>query len=350
MARLKPSNPASNATPIFLAGVYRSGTTLLRLMLNAHARIAIPVESHFLSALIDNFPMDRELDSQQVNKICDFVGQHERFEHWETTPQQLASLKSQGGSWTLATLINAIYELEIASSNKPRWGDKTPGYERHFDQLAALFPEAKFIHIHRDGRDVSNSMCDRSWHGITEFQRATYWRRSIQLAMRSTRELGSDRCLNVPYENLVRAPELTLRTICEFLGEEYSPAMLQFGQDADRQVVDQKIHSKLVRMPDASQDLQRWKSESSKLRVLLFESLAADALIQCGYEVKSSSLARQIAKVLYWPTGMVMAKAHQAYLSIPPGFRSGLRHNGLVKSLRGFFYNRQQNRTEARSA
>lgn len=319
-------------------------------MLNAHARIAVPVESHFLTEFIYEYPTDRDLSEQEIVDICNFISAHERFEHWETTPAALEAAAQSAGSMNLAALIDLLYQLEISATEKPRWADKTPGYERHFEQLAKVFPTAKFIHIHRDGRDVSNSMCDRSWHGITEFQRANYWRKSIVGAFDSVATLGCERCLNVQYEQLVKTPESTLKRICDFIGEDFQPQMLQFTRNAEDNVVDQAIHSKLARLPDENKDLQRWRRESSKSRVLLFEALADDALQSCGYELSNGKATRKLAKLVYWLPGLIMSKTHEAYLSIPPQWRSGLRQNSLVKSLRRKLYDRNQKRAEARSA
>ena len=319
-------------------------------MLNAHARIAVPVESHFLAEFIYDYPVDRDLTQQEVESICNFVCNHERFEHWDTTPDTLHENVSSAGNLNLAALIKLLYQLEISASGKPRWADKTPGYERHFERFATVFPNAKFIHIHRDGRDVSNSMCDRNWRGITEFQRAGYWRTSIEKAFDSSAKLGSDRCLHVQYEQLVKDPEATLKRVCQFIGEDFGPEMLQFTRHAEDNVVDQAIHAKLVRLPDQNKDLQRWKRESSKTRVLLFEALADDALEACGYELSFGTGTRKAAKLAYWLPGLAMSKIHTAYLSTPTQWRRGLRQNGLVKLLRNKMYDRSQKRAEARSA
>ena len=339
----------SDTHPIFLAGVYRSGTTLLRLMLNAHSRIAIPVESHFLSELIYDYPTNRQLSAAESQCIGDFIASHERFEHWETSPTQLKNAIGTSDGMTIAGLIDLLYRLEVGNST-PRWGDKTPGYERHFDRLADVFPNARFIHIYRDGRDVSNSMCERSWHGITEFQRARYWKRSMEQAFRSAAKLGSQRCLNVQYESLVKQPEAILKQICTFLDEDYESEMLQFIGDAKENVVDQKIHSKLTRLPDPRTDLQRWKQESSATRVLIFEALAGHSLKRGGYDLSCSSTSRQLTRIAYWLPGFTLASAHETYLKTPASWRSGLRQSGLIRKLRDRIYRRRRPTKEAKSA
>ena len=282
-------------------------------------------------------------------KIGRHIIGHERFEHWNTSPEQLTNALAKQNSLSLGDLITLLYKIELGES-KPRWGDKTPGYERHFDQLAKVFPNAKFIHIHRDGRDVSNSMCDRNWHGVTEFQRANYWRRSIDLAFEASERLGPDRCLNVQYETLVKSPEATLTQICQFLGERYESQMLDFTNDASDRVVDQTIHTKLDRMPDPDRDLQRWKRESNSIRVLLFEALAGKSLKRAGYDLRFHPSVGLFAKFVYWLPGKVIALVHEAYLSSPARWRSVLRQNKLFRSLRNMIYRRRLQSVEAKSA
>ena len=336
--------------PVFLTGVYRSGTTLLRLMLNAHSRLAIPVESHFLTDLIYDFPIDRKLTPVESERICKRIEEHPRFEHWRTSPEVLKEIFAQNSGMELSALISLIFKIEISTTGKPRWGDKTPGYERHIVQLARTFPTAKFIHIHRDGRDVSNSMRERQWHGITEFQRANYWQTSIRQAYQSAKQVGSDRCLNVSYEDLVRAPVATLKTICTFLGEDYQESMLDFSQTANENVVDQKIHSKLTRLPDPTKDLLRWKKDSTGLRVLLFESLAENALQQAGYELQNGRTARMLTRIAYWVPGFAISRLHKFYLGIPTGWRRGFRQIALFQKFRSLAYQRTQDHAEANNA
>lgn len=317
-------------------------------MLNSHSQIAIPPESHFLSELIYDYPADRELTQPEIDQITNQVANHTRFEHWQSSSAQLRKRVAQSGNRTLAGLIDLVYRLETGAG-KRRWGDKTPGYERHFDRLAEIFPAAHFIHIHRDGRDVSNSMRQRKWHGITEFQRANHWCRSIESAFESSRRLGPSRCMNVPYEQLVRSPQQTLMHICEFLGEPFELQMLKFNQGASDHLVDPSIHSKLVRLPDPVRDLQRWKRESSKTRILLFEALADQNLTAAGYDLSFSTAARTWAKLAYWLPGSTISKMHEVYLSAPKPWRRGLRNTRWISKIRNLMYQGQSQAAEAKS-
>jgi hypothetical protein len=268
----------SNA-PFFVLGAARSGTTLLRLMLNRHPRLAIPPESHFLLGLLAEIPAGRELAPREVRRAAELIVGHPRFRTWHVPADALGAELARLGPTSLAGLVDAVYRLETARSGKPRWGDKTPAYSPIWERLAALFPEALFLHLIRDGRDVSSSLARVGWHGSSECERARYWASRVAMAGDCLLRLGPARCRLVRYEDLVRQPESTLDGICRFLGEDFDPVMLRFHADAFDHVsgFDGPVHSQLGRPPREA-DADRWRAEGSLLRILLFESIAGEAM------------------------------------------------------------------------
>jgi hypothetical protein len=268
-----------NNAPFFVLGAARSGTTLLRLMLNRHPRLAIPPESHFLLGVLAEIPAGRELAPREVRRAAELIAGHPRFRTWHVSADALGAELARLGPTRLAGLVDGVYRLEIARSGKPRWGDKTPAYSPIWERIAALFPEALFLHLIRDGRDVSSSLARVGWHGSSEYERALYWASRVALAQDCLRRLGPARCRLVRYEDLVRQPRSTLDGICRFLGEGFDPAMLRFHEDALDQVsdFDGPVHSHLGRPPRES-DAERWRVEGSLPRILLFESIAGEAM------------------------------------------------------------------------
>jgi hypothetical protein len=265
--------------PFFLLGAARSGTTLLRLMLNRHPRLSIPPESHFLLPVLAEIPAGRDLTPREIRRATDLIVQHPRFRTWHVAADALRLDLARLGPTRLAGLVDRVYRLEIASSGKPRWGDKTPAYSPVWDQIACLFPRALFLHLIRDGRDVSASLARVGWHGRTEYERARYWTSRVEMAHDCLRRLGPGRCRLVRYEDLVREPQIALQEICRFLGEDFDPGMLRFHEDAFAHVsdFDGPVHAKLGRPPRKS-DAECWRAEGPSLRILLFESIAGAAM------------------------------------------------------------------------
>lgn len=271
--------------PFFIMGAARSGTTLFRLMLNRHPRLAIPPESHFLLRVFEQLPVARKLSPEEVQLTAEIIIQHPRFRTWHIREDRLRASFDEIGPCHLRELIDCAYRLEIAGTNKPRWGDKTPAYCDCWEKIAELYTDARLIHIIRDGRDVSASLEHVGWHGRTEYERAKYWCSRVLIARECEQQLGPQRCLLVRYEDLVLNTEETLRRVCSFLEEEYTPAMMRFYEDALDQVsdFDGPVHGKLNR-PPKKEDVYRWRNDSSRMRILLFESVAGQALDSVSYE------------------------------------------------------------------
>jgi len=270
--------------PFFVLGAARSGTTLLRLMLNRHSRLAIPFESHFLRRIFAELPADRPLDPREAAHMAEVVVTEKNFATWHLDPGQVRLRLRRLAPAPLAVLVDALYRMEIASSGKPRWGDKTPLYYDCWQQLAGLFPGSKLVHIVRDGRDVSRSLEKVGWHGPTEYHRARYWRRRVEKAQAAARELGPGRNLIIRYEDLVLETRITLTAVCDFLGEAFEDRMLKFYEDARDHLsdIDGDVHGKLHRAPRRD-DVGRWRREISWARQLEFEAIDGCCLRAMSY-------------------------------------------------------------------
>lgn len=286
--------------PFFVLGAARSGTTLLRVMLDRHPRLAVPVESHFLIEVLREVPLAGELSRRQIERVADLIIGHRRFATWRTSEDELLRQLRRVGACDLQRLIDRVYRLEIAASGKPRWGDKTPRYYHCWRALAELFPAAPFVHLVRDGRDVAASLKRLGIHGWTPYGRARYWRSRVREARAALDLLGPRRCLIVRYEDLVLSTEATLRQVTAFLGEDYDPAMLRFYEDEHRlPAIDGPIHGKLARPPRA-EDVARWQREGAWLDTLLFEAMAAKELARMGYPSAFRTRYHLILRLFGW--------------------------------------------------
>jgi Sulfotransferase family len=274
----------SDNTPFFLLGAARSGTTMLRLMLNRHSRLAIPFESHFLRQIFAEMPIHRPLNVTEAQRVADLVIGEKNFQTWHLEPNLVRKELRRVAPAPLAELVDVLFSMEIALSGKPRWGDKTPIYYGCWRELMGLYPASKLVHIIRDGRDVSLSLEKVDWHGPTEFDRARYWHERVEKARAAAKELGRERNLIIRYEDLVMETRSTLMAVCDFLGETFEPPMLTFFEDASRHLsdIDGDVHRKLFRAPRAD-DVERWRSEMPAARQIQFESVASESLRAMRY-------------------------------------------------------------------
>lgn len=277
----------------FVVGVGRSGTTLLRLMLDAHPELAIPPETHFLHRL------HPETQREAAGFMATLMQTH-TWADFRLEPDALtAALPTP---FDLPDAIRAFYRLYARRRGKPRWGDKTPYYAECMTHVHALLPEARFIHLVRDGRDVALSYRDK-WFGPGKDIRAAarFWRGRIERVRAQARELPARDYLEIRYEDLVREPRFTLERIVAHCDLAFDPAMLDYHRTAASrldEIQDHRngegdvavprgrhlaIHRHTVNPPDPAQ-IDKWRQTLSVAERATFGEEAGDLLLDLGYE------------------------------------------------------------------
>ncbi|RMD63716.1 MAG: sulfotransferase [Alphaproteobacteria bacterium] len=297
------SVPALHDTsPFFIVGVQRSGTTMLRLMLNQHPHLAIPFESGFIAEFYRKIDRYGDLhDTGNRNRLLSDIAGDDWVVRGKLIDDVTTIAKYPASDY--AEIVAAIFQDYARRKGKPRWGDKTPGYVDEIDTLWKVFPGCKFIHLVRDGRDVALSLRRIAWGTSSIPRMAHEWRWKTLLAHKMGNLLG-DHFLEVRYEDLVLDTEATLRTICAFLGESYDARMLDYhvkGVKADELPSDSiRWHRMSVRAPDPKKVFE-WKTAMSEADQIIFEEIAGDALSAFGYECRgrTPTLKSRLRKLHY---------------------------------------------------
>ena len=287
------ASPAADAaSPFFIVGAGRSGTTLLRLMLIAHSRIEIPPETWFVSELVRRLPIREVLAPAEVARAVEIMTADYRWPDMGMTAEALRQAAAALPNPRLVDVIDIVYRHHLASSGKMRFGDKTPRYIEIVPQLSILYPGAKFIHLVRDGRDVAASIIELNWNdkGCRYYERDFRWTQ----VLRQREQLGKsdlDRnILDVRYEELVRAPEETMWRICAFLGEEFEPAMIDSNRLVERVPArERKIHPKLEKRL-SEEAIAAWRTKLSNLECFAMEACLQKDLRRWGYPLRYSAL------------------------------------------------------------
>ncbi len=277
-----------------IVGVPRSGTTLLRMMLDAHSALAIPPETGFLLPLaaLDGAMGDGRAAAQAITSADTWPDFHLDATAFETAVARL-------GPCTPAEVARTFYRTYASRFGKARWGDKTPTYGTEIDKIAALLPEAHIVHIIRDGRDVMLSVRGLWFRpGDTVEACAEDWARRLA----RTREIGQglSHYLEVRYEALVTSPETTLKTVCRFVDLEFEPAMLRYHERAGSRLAehearyaadgslviskaDRRHNQRFVMEPPQPDRIGRWQQEATADDLRRFEAVAGDWLDRLGY-------------------------------------------------------------------
>jgi hypothetical protein len=271
--------------PIFVVGAGRSGTTLLRLMLNEHPDISIPSESHFIGPLFRTFGPHATLAGDALQRalavVLDCPEWQRDFGH---TPAELRAAVGDD-PLTLAEFFDRVFRLEVGPE-PAHWGDKTPANMRWVGPLLECFPNAHAVAIVRDPRDVYLSLLSLKWFGDDPWAIGRYIAHNGAMLQEWISACASDRLHVVRYEDLVSDPEATLRRLCGGLGLPFVRAMVGFHENTRRNVQQWELdqfHEKLLRPPE-SDDIARWKREGSRLDRIEIEGVTADVMRVWGYE------------------------------------------------------------------
>jgi hypothetical protein len=283
----------------FVIGMTRSGTTLLRLMLDAHPDLTIPPETHFIPDVIKAF---RE-GSNSPDEVVQLMAASRRWaDYGIPEPELRRELRRLRPLVRPEVPIRTFYRLYAKGQGKSRWGDKTPGYATKMRRINRTLPEARFIHIIRDGRDVALSLRDRE-AGLSTEQVARRWRHRINRTRRAAKHVPD--YLEVRYEDLVAEPEATLQRICDHIELEWSPTMLSYHRRAAErlQEISQPLAAEeekralsaesrldahaLTAEPPRTDRSGRWRAEMSVADLATFEEHAGELLVELGYESAS---------------------------------------------------------------
>jgi hypothetical protein len=291
-ARSAPAKPASvgQNAPFFIVGSGRSGTTLLRLILAGHSRIEIPPETWFITPLVEALPLAAPLSPAQVAQAVDIMTGHYRWPDMGLPEDEFRARAFALAAPKLVDVVDLVYAAHLLRAGKPRFGDKTPPYMGIVPQLAELYPDAKFIHLVRDGRDVAMSMIDARWD-FRCYKPDFVW--TSRLHMREVYRSApfADRIFDVKYEDLVADLEATVRRICAFLGEEFEPQMLGFAERIEAVPARERaIHGKLSR-PVSRDAIGQWRSRLSALECFVMEACMHRELRRWGYPLRFSNAA-----------------------------------------------------------
>ena len=253
-------------------------------MLDGHSQLAIPDESYFLPQIADRHrdPIDPDAFANDLARLA-------TLREWEVDARDVRARLRPGMS--VGDAVAQVYLLYAEARGKPRWGDKTPMYMQHLPMLERLFPDARYVHLIRDGRDAALSflampegVVTRTWaHPKSAAGFACQWRTEVEAARGLGRHVGP-RYFEVRYERLAAEPEATLREICAHVELEFEPAMLDYAGRVD---VTAKPHQQRLREPPKT-GVRDWRTEMGRDDVRGFEEIAGDLLGELGYERSAS--------------------------------------------------------------
>ena len=273
---------------VFIGGAHRSGTTMLGSMIGAHSSCLCIPEAQFKT---DAYRKVHGKDKVDIGDIFAMVSNHLRFKYWglevgHEIPPGITSFQE------LFLWLIQSYGEKVGKPGAAICVDHTPLNIKYADMLFDMFPEAKMIHLVRDGRAVAASIMPLDWGPNTIDRAASSWINKIQLGFGVEARYGSEQVKRFRYEDVVLDPEKTMKEICVFLDITYVPAMINGGGFLIPSYTTKQHH--LVGKGPVADRVEAWKTSLTQREIEIFENIAGEYLMQLGYALHYGATARKI--------------------------------------------------------
>jgi hypothetical protein len=273
--------------PIFIIGTERSGTNLLRLMLNAHSAIAVPHPPHIMKLFSPLEPhygdlgVDRNF-RQLINDVCRMVELHTY--PWEIVPDR-EQIFCRSADRNLLNVYFQLYDQYRDSTGKRRWACKSTFMIEHVAEILRYRPEARFIFMVRDGRDVAVSSKKSIFNHFHVYYSARRWQREQRLGLDWLSRLPSEQITLLRYEELITDPEGTIRRLCDFLGEDFEGQMLEYYRSGEaRKSGSLSVSWENTAKPVIRENANKYRLQLSPREILQFEAICYREMQELGYD------------------------------------------------------------------
>lgn len=289
MNRSLPFPPSPG--PIFIVGAPRSGTTMLQYILDDLPNLSMPTgESHFIVPLHRNQAAYPDVGTaagmrRLLQTLHDFNAEflNTDLHGVKFDIDSLADAFLAEGRNSVRDVVAGIFEHNARGMGKTRWGDKTPYYALHLDRLVAWWPDARIIHLVRDGRDVALSLFGRrhDFSAYNIYYAAQYWQKYVDVCREQGKKLAAGHYLELRYEDVLNDQDAAMRTVCDFIGEP-RPTGTPRPQAGLGEI------SRQLKTVNRSNQ-EKWRRALNAWQIRVFESEAGATLQQSGYPVQTAA-------------------------------------------------------------
>lgn len=275
-----------NSHPIFIVGTERSGSNLLRLILNTHSNITVPHPPHimhFMGSLEGRYGDLNEQDNF-YRLVADVLGLIDIHIYPWDVKLDIDQLISQAPSRDLFGVFVTVYNAYLKASNKKRWACKSTFMVEHADAIFRLFPHAKLLWLVRDPRDVAVSSMHSVFNPFHPYHTARLWHEQQQKGLALANGPYAENVLQLHYEYLIAQPEVTVKKICAFIDEPFESTMLAFAETPEAKLSGTLSESwKNTAKPIMSNNAGKYKKRLSSIQIKTVERAAGKTMVNLGY-------------------------------------------------------------------
>ena len=282
-----------NNNPVFVVGSSRSGTTMLVRLMRNHLNINFGPESQFIVRYYKKLHKYGDLESKNnFKKLVDDIANERFFKrarknfNFEFNKQScIHNIESK----TYAALIRNVFEQFAAQQGFQRWGDKTPEYSHRLEVIENLFPDAQYIHIVRDGRDVALSLFKTHFGPKNVYTAAKQWKTVVNSIDKFKKTVSENKFLTLRYEDILKNPKPKIFKLIAFLCHDCKKNIDMYNiEESIIEYIDQK-------------NFFKWKNFLNDNQIEVFNSIAQEELIRYGYPVDHKNLRSiKFCHSLFW--------------------------------------------------
>ncbi len=269
-----------------MIGTQRSGSNLLRLMLNQLQNVSAPHPPHILERFIPLLAaygnlQDPENFLELAGDVCSLIGCNPV--PWEGMPLVREEVAARCKRNSIEELFRVIYEMRAESQDASTWICKSMVNVQFADLLEKEI-KPLYLHLFRDGRDVALSFMKAVVGEKHIYFIARQWSDEQEASLRLMERFGNERVIQVRYESLLGNPEYEIRRLCAFMGVSYDASVMDYFRSEESK---HTAHSgemwKNVEKPILRDNFNKFTREMSNEDILLFEQVAGETLVTLGY-------------------------------------------------------------------
>ncbi len=275
--------------PLFMIGTQRSGSNLLRLMMNQLPEIAATHPPHILQRMM---PLEKGYGDlskeanfmQMIDDVCKLVELNPV--PWEGVKLDRKDVASRCRNHSVVAAFGAVYDVMAGQVNADTWCCKSLANINYLGEIEAYYGDAaRYIYLYRDGRDVALSFGKAVVGEKHPYHIGKEWSATQRIALTNRKHIDSRRFYNLSYETLTGSPEQAMRGLCEFLGATYNDSMLDFHEsdEAKRAAKSSELWGNVVK-PVMADNTNKFLREMSAENIRVFELVAGDVLDALGYK------------------------------------------------------------------
>lgn len=278
---------------ILMIGTQRSGSNLMRLMLNQIPTIEAPHPPHILQRLMPLMSSYKDLSdastfAQLVDDVCQLVELNPV--PWEGVVLDRQDIANRCTQNSLVAVFSAVYDVLAETRDAETWCCKSLSNVHYVPEIDEYLPKAKYLYLYRDGRDVAVSF-KKAVVGQKHFYHiAQDWAKAQRAALKMRQKFDESQFFSISYESLTGSPEESLKALCKFLEVEYSPSMMSFHESSEaKNTASSSSLWDNVTKPIMNQNTKKFLKQASEEEVRIFELVAGDVLDALGYERTQTS-------------------------------------------------------------